>query len=676
MDHVAPDQSRRVRNVRRIVESSPPTTDRASSPSLSEVVAQNVGPSSQGSHPLSQGPFSTNLQENPGVPIFDADLTSYEIPSEVLQREIEAAVSDQVTNHRPHKRYVTFFRRLWDDTNTDEIGHFCVRIYPHMVHKARTVSFDDSYKGTKLDAFAHAFMVYVWLFVCSRYFHGQSPTPGEYLHQRWASYFLSAFELSRLHGVFPTTYDVDEVRRPTTGHEERLDPSLRYFMFAIRYWEDRFFEMTKARSWASEPWLGEIDQLDYADLVWSRNDTATEYLNVIDEGGIPGLVRLLLNQEESMPQTPLKNWPEDEKKSPRLFQALVLILASIDEDLLEAIITGQVARLAQAPNSRLPSLLARMEKKREDQPPSIYINSICDEAGFSPTPFQWRSICDLMDLYVRGGSESDELAIVVDQLIHPADAWPVPVTSRHKRLRRYAEFEWLTQEERDLVCTPRRKTISDFVANMRTRLQEEYGAEYEHMPLMAPVVEVGFSDKVFERLRQHRRHQSSNYIMNLAEALFKYQYPGMFRLHQHIIYRCWREIQPWYAEILLSRLAQSYTYNAGGFNHYGAGSSNSSSFDTRSIKDWERFQAEICADDGFWRRLEKLEEENNAALAAAAEPPQVLEARKNQADYIKAFTRLVAVARKVFEAEAEVAAAEAEVAEAKAKGLEQEDRFR
>jgi hypothetical protein len=40
--------------------------------------------------------------------------------------------------------------------------------------------------------------------------------------------------------------------------------------------------------------------------------------------------------------------------------------------------------------------------------------------GISPTPAQWRFVCDKMLEYIMVGKASDDLAIVVDQLIHAA----------------------------------------------------------------------------------------------------------------------------------------------------------------------------------------------------------------------------------------------------------------
>ncbi|KAL8903837.1 MAG: hypothetical protein Q9207_003667 [Kuettlingeria erythrocarpa] len=562
-----------------------------------------------------------------------------EMKSEMQKREIEAP--GDVTQQNLHDRYVQFLRVLCVKTDTADVEDFCLGIYPHMVHKGRIMAFDESYEGTILDISAQAFVIFVWLFVCSRSYHRQSPERGEYLHKRWGTYFLSAVEISLTQGFFSVNLN---------GQRRQDDDALRSLEYALQCWENRYGDMADNRSWAAEGWLQSLDHLEDDGHVRYRNHDAAEYLDAMHRGGIPDLVRLLLRQEEETPQTPLKDWPEDKEMSDKLFQGLILILVSMDEDLLQAVITGQVAKRAQNPTSRLRSVLREMEKSREAQPPSIYINSLCDEAGLSPTISQWRSICDLMDLYIQDSDAGDRLAIDVDQTVHPTPNWPIPNTRRLKKLRRYAEFVWLTRDERDLINTSRRKNISEFIASMRIRLAEESQFGGENVPLKAPVVEVGFSDRVYERLRQHRHHESSNYIMNLADALFQHRYPGWFRLHQHIIYHCWRETQPWYSEILLSRLAQSYTQNAAGFNHYGAGGSNGSSYAKRSAEDWERFQREVCGDGrGFMQRLERVQAKSEEARVAAEERQREIEAEKLEAEYIKAFTELIEAATQVVE---------------------------
>lgn len=627
MDSPSWCQTKRARATRRVVDSSPTIEASTSRSSSSESGTQDPGLYSQDDRSLDSEPVIRDSEQPSSL---------LEVPLELLVREVDVGGLDDISLGRLHDRYARFLQILCDRTNTADLKDICLGIHPHMIKKGCTKAFDESFENTKIDRYALAFVVFTWLFVCSRYFHGQNPTKGEYLHQRWASYFLSAFEILRLYGYLPMTDGLYEDPASMARYHDSDSWELHHLTFAMMYWEDRFFGMAEVRSWASERWLGSIDQTE-PDRTYFRNEIADEYVTSYRKDGVPGLRKLLLSQEKDMPQSPLRSLPDTVEKNDELVRNLDLILASIDERLLEAIVNGQVARQAQDPRSAVSSRLKQMQKSPEEQPPSIYMNTLCDQEGISPTPYQWRAICDLMDLYIHHGQESDSLAVRVDQLICPTDRWPASRKGPLRKLRRYAEFETWTQNESDLVCTHRRRTIADFVTNMRFRLESE--EKLEHEPLTAAVVEVGFSDRVYERLNQHRRHQSSNYIMNLAQALFEYRYPGMFHLHQHVIYHCWREFQPWYAEILLSRLAQGYIDNAGGFSHHNAGMSNSSSFRKRSAKEWELFQKMACADDGFKGRLEKLEK--------TLERQKDLDSTDREVERIKAMTALMIATRKV-----------------------------
>ncbi|KAL9008919.1 MAG: hypothetical protein Q9180_009453, partial [Flavoplaca navasiana] len=285
------------------------------------------------------------------------------------------------------------------------------------------------------------------------------------------------------------------------------------------------------------------------------------------------------------------------------YRGILAMMISIDSDLLKAIITGQVPRKAQIPGSSVCNRLLKLDSRKA--PPSIYMNAICDHEGISPTPHQWFKICHLMSRYMENSSDGNRFAMEIDQLIYPTEAWPITNHSFRRTLHRY------TDKGSDVRCMKRRHIIEEFVMQMTVRLTTE---EKQHAPLDAPVLEIGFSDDVRRRLRDHRQHKDSNYIMNLAEALFQYQYPDRFHLKQHVIYHCWAPDQPWPSEILLTRLAQGYTYGGGGFSHYGAGFSNGGAWCRRTMKDWAIFDLNMHSDADFQLRLQAVEQRAETQL--------------------------------------------------------------
>ena len=224
--------------------------------------------------------------------------------------------------------------------------------------------------------------------------------------------------------------------------------------------------------------------------------------------------------------------------------------------------------------------------------------------GISPTPAQWQKVCVSMRKYVEGGPESDGLVEMVDQLIFPTDNWPPYLAKRG--LRRYTEWRSYILNDGDReASSPHRKMVRYFVSQMMGRIETDLRSGKEHSPLAAPVIEIGFSINVNHRLKEHRQHRQSNYLMNLAEAMFKHLYPGIFRLQQLVIYACYKPSHPWFSEIILTQLGQGYTEGAGGFSHYPAGFSNGSAHSKTSKAQWNMFEYEAGRSGRLNRELEK-----------------------------------------------------------------------
>lgn len=73
---------------------------------------------------------------------------------------------------------------------------------------------------------------------------------------------------------------------------------------------------------------------------------------------------------------------------------------------------------------------------------------------------------------------------------------------------------------------------------MEDRIRLEEAENRMSVPFASAVCEIGYARNVQRRLKEHASHINSNYIMNLMHAAFKYQYPGLFVLQQHVLFRC------------------------------------------------------------------------------------------------------------------------------------------
>jgi hypothetical protein len=138
---------------------------------------------------------------------------------------------------------------------------------------------------------------------------------------------------------------------------------------------------------------------------------------------------------------------------------------------------------------------------------------------------------------------------------------------------------------------------------VRARLDSNEDPADQNKPLAMPLCEIGYSADCVKRLGQHENHQSSNYIMNLCEAVcgmmgIRRKLSKDYKMHQYVIYYCCEPAQGILAELFFTRVGHGYIMKGGGFSHYPAGLSNDTVLKGEGRSNWvhwdklERFAAE------------------------------------------------------------------------------------
>ncbi len=503
-----------------------------------------------------------------------------------VQYQIPRAIriAEQSSMHRPsslhttqqiHRRYVGFALLLCKETATGYTHQHLLEGLPIAIDTAMSIRLDDTTANDdELDVYAFALVIHIWQIVCLRMQHGELPSANmdEILCLEWTAYFLSAHSL---------------VKKDCGVSSDALT-------FAVQYWEDRLKLTGRGNRWMEDSWTQKVPQLNQDDMI-HRNDPADRYLEALEKCGKEGVTIRVIEEEKKGEKTQLRTMIEetvDGMKTAR--RQIASMLYSMDTSLLKAMIQGQLPRLAEIKSGPVYQALKDLNEQGFIQP-GTYMNCICDYAGMSPTPEQWRRVCEQMLKYVHYSDKHNDLAEQIDQQIHPKTEWPKELA--HKGLRRYTEWRSFTERGTYSPDSGHRGWVRYFVDQLEKRMQ----GQPVHAPLNVPVVEIGFSNDPRKRLRQHRHHESSNYLMNLAEAVFSLEYPGSFRLQQKIVFACYRSIQTWLSEIVVTQLAQGYVEGGAGFSHEPAGRSNTSSNKRVPTKIWTLFEAQIYAND----RMEK-----------------------------------------------------------------------
>jgi hypothetical protein len=237
------------------------------------------------------------------------------------------------------------------------------------------------------------------------------------------------------------------------------------------------------------------------------------------------------------------------------------ILASAPSILAAAVEGDLVRRLKNEPG--LQEEYASICKRAESQP-SIYVHLLADRHGTAPTPNQYLTIRDFVVDYLTQGEDSEH-AWQIDNVSRP-------LVSKQSSARGHRKYLQTSNCSRS---TKRVSTFELFCQGAQKRWHET-PASLHDTPFRHPPGECGYSVNSHERLKQHRAHQSSNYVMNLVEDISTYLYKAgildqHFTMHQFIIYLIFRKEQAAIAEIFCSGLLQVWVENGGGFNAYNAG---------------------------------------------------------------------------------------------------------
>lgn len=162
-----------------------------------------------------------------------------------------------------------------------------------------------------------------------------------------------------------------------------------------------------------------------------------------------------------------------------------------------------------------------------------------------------------------------------------------------------------------------------FVRALRERLDSIDPADQDK-PLQFPLVEVGYAKESIKRLSTHKSHCNSNYIMNLMDALFTLWGPTIgtgknerpkYRIEQEVIALIWKVDQAEVSEIGLTKLAEGYIHNAGGFSHFPAGLSNDSAHRLRP-KVWSAAQEWVLRHTCYRSNLQHIVDKLTAQVTA------------------------------------------------------------
>ena len=318
--------------------------------------------------------------------------------------------------------------------------------------------------------------------------------------------------------------------------------------------------------------------------------TRQELIDILD-GPCPTtrLASKILEREISADFTCMGKICQNPENSELVLAETTNLFASMDHSVLKSCINGRICRDAKINKHKTASVLYNNTLHKEK--PVIYLNGIADKVGVPPTPSQLQQVIRLGRQYVSEDDSFNELAWKIDSLFYKPKGWIRAYAD--SGLRRYTEFGNFTRDQ--LVRPPlkdlkRRAILLKYFDALENRVLSDINSGRGHIPMSEGLVEVGYTMDAKTRLEAHYKHRNSNYVMNITQAILEHLYPTLFILHQHILYVCWKPIQAWLGEMMLTSLCDGYITNGIGMSHFPAGYSNSTATKNVAHENWVIWQ--------------------------------------------------------------------------------------
>lgn len=275
-----------------------------------------------------------------------------------------------------------------------------------------------------------------------------------------------------------------------------------------------------------------------------RSEEAKEFQDALNDS-IAKLADVIIRPEattnDGLDKNFWKNRSRDEASRFATKMQLIDLFTSMNQRVIHCLIHGILPQDVRASSKRWH----QHENSIGDSVAGIYVNYIVDQNGNHLTIRDIQEIIKTWRIYLSKNQTSDTLADKIDTLFG----------SKGPDRRKYA------------AKGAQSNTHLQFISNLQKRINKQGSVAQ----LQGGISEVGFSITPQNRIRDHKHHKSSNYLMNAFEACAQYCFPGVYHMEGFIIARVTKPEMASISELALSRLACCYTDNGNGFSHTVAG---------------------------------------------------------------------------------------------------------
>ena len=281
------------------------------------------------------------------------------------------------------------------------------------------------------------------------------------------------------------------------------------------------------------------------------------------------------------------------------------ILASLDDEVYKALLQGNLSRaryLSKELDHKLKQLAtnyAALRINSADLRPSQFICELVDDKGRAMKKNNGRALLEDMALY----RDNWEFAAQIDDVLVEVPAGglgPAPknLDADEDSQGALTDEQWYKKweseqlEKIELNSTDYqnglRKWLENGLDEPLDRLEEFLGASERYLDLINdnedymphPFNEQGYANEPVQRQRRNVQGESTNWLVELADAICRVKYDSFWRIRGHTIFHSFRREHGSDGEILFTTITGANHKSGHGFSHSPPGITTTSSFTT------------------------------------------------------------------------------------------------
>ena len=290
------------------------------------------------------------------------------------------------------------------------------------------------------------------------------------------------------------------------------------------------------------------------------------YAATIRDGGYADLLDLAWKLESAADRPAMRGITHE-----LFYQTGLDVIAAIPAPILLQLMGGNLALAGHQDDDTLKTLIAF--RMRGNIQPSIYMRLLVDGRGASPTPDELHTVISTLREYaLPTGAIPLQHIVKIDTVV--GSTWPA--TDTHKGRRRY-----LSSTNSNINTAPKQhkiEALKEFCDALESNLQALPSSAWDE-PLQSPLKYIGYAKHAGYRNDQHSKHSSSNFLMDLVEAVCLVEFRQKYTMRYFVISLICQPDQAQCAEMLLTTITDGYSEGGAGFAHHSAGESAESRFD-------------------------------------------------------------------------------------------------